>query len=214
MFRNALDVLKRVELGIQLPIPASILAADDHGFLDHSCPACSAAFKVYADDWKNGGPDERAFCPLCGQARPADDWSTPAQVETIKQFGVAVVRAGIGKGLREDAREVTFVHAPRAAGIRTRRNVFQSLSESSELWERVFGVRYKHLPAAAVMGDLLRFFLQVICSRISGHVDHGYLARSRDTTYALGERLVIVRGHFLRLSDLLERLTAELMRRV
>ena len=73
-----------------------------------------------------------------------------------------------------------------------RRNVFQNLQESSDLWRTAAGRGYGELLSATECAALERFFQQRhALSHNEGIVDQLYLDRSGDRHYALGQRLVI-----------------------
>lgn len=65
---------------IELSVP---IALDDKGYLDRRCPSseCGVDFKVHYDDWLSLVKDEAAYCPVCGHAHDAQDFSTPEQYQ-------------------------------------------------------------------------------------------------------------------------------------
>jgi hypothetical protein len=73
-----------------------------------------------------------------------------------------------------------------------RRNAFQNLQESSDLWRGVIGRGYYEMLSAAEAAALERFFQQRhLLSHQDGIVDQPYLDRSGDHSYGVGQRLVI-----------------------
>jgi hypothetical protein len=72
------------------------------------------------------------------------------------------------------------------------RNAFQSLQKGSDLWHTAFGKGYgAHLTASELAG-LQRYFQQRhLLAHREGLIDEEYIARSGDTTYRPGQRLVV-----------------------
>lgn len=73
-----------------------------------------------------------------------------------------------------------------------RRNVFQNLSEGAALWHSATGKSYDSYVEPSELAALVRYFQQRhLLAHREGLVDEDYLARSADTTYRAGQRLVI-----------------------
>lgn len=107
--------------------------------------------------------------------------------------------------------EATFAQLPNAANFRPRRNLFQNLAESSDLWDRALGRRYEQMLTAEEMVALQRLFQQRhLLAHREGIVDQEYLDRSGDQTYGLGQRLVVKEGAVMTLANLVERLAQSL----
>ncbi|WP_157085062.1 hypothetical protein [Hydrogenophaga palleronii] len=96
---------------------------------------------------------------------------------------------------------------------RARRNVFQNLTEGSALWATSFGNAYDAHLSKDEIGKLTQFFQQRhLLAHREGIVDEDYLARSGDTRYRAGQRIV-VREDAVRLCvDLVEKLAAGMSR--
>ena len=73
-----------------------------------------------------------------------------------------------------------------------RRNAFQNLSEGSELWFSATGKRYGDHLNRTELNALARFFQQRhLLAHTQGIVDADYINRTDDTTYRVGQRLVV-----------------------
>jgi uncharacterized Zn finger protein (UPF0148 family) len=107
--------------------------------------------------------------------------------------------------------EYLYNQRPSAASIKQRKNVFQNLTESSALWKKLTGKGYEDLLIKSDFADLERLFQKrhLIAHR-NGIVDQEYITKSGDSTYAIGQRLVISETNVLRLADILATLSVEL----
>jgi hypothetical protein len=111
--------------------------------------------------------------------------------------------------------ETLFQKSPGAAGITQPKNVFQRLAHSSQLWRTTTGKGYEDLLLPQEMADLACLFQQrhLIAHR-DGIVDQEYIDKSRDTTYAVGQRLVVKEFDILHLAGLIKKLATELRKLV
>lgn len=88
-----------------------------------------------------------------------------------------------------------------------RRNAFQRLDQGSDLWVAAGGTAYATHLTVAEMSQLQRFFQQRhLLGHQEGMVDQDYINRSGDTTYVVGQRLVIREQAILLFTDILEKL--------
>jgi hypothetical protein len=86
--------------------------------------------------------------------------------------------------------EAMWSQVPNASPAR--RNVFQNLAEGSALWQSAVGKGYDNHLTPSEHAALVRYFQQRhLLAHREGLVDEDYLKRSRDTTYRVGQRLVI-----------------------
>lgn len=96
-----------------------------------------------------------------------------------------------------------------------RRNVFQNLQESSELWRSAIGLGYGEMLRESDLAILARFFQQRhLLVHSDGIVDQVYLDRSGDDGYAIGQRLIVREEDVEVLAGLVSGLAAELRKRV
>lgn len=98
-----------------------------------------------------------------------------------------------------------------AASIKQRKNVFQNLTESSTLWKTLTGKGYEDLLSAQDFANLEQLYQKrhLIAHR-NGIIDQEYITKASDSTYMVGQRLVISETNVLRLADILHTLSIEL----
>ena len=170
------------------------------------------------------------FCPACGHnsARTA----LKETVETIRKL--PEVREALEAGLDRDSAanayrlileenmgklvaafqrfaEASFEALPQSSEYTPRRNLFQNLRESSDLWERVIGMRYETMLDERPWAEIQRYFQQRhILAHKDGIVDEGYLSKTGDHRYREGQRLVIKERDVLHFADLIEELASAL----
>jgi len=88
-----------------------------------------------------------------------------------------------------------------------KRNAFQRLDGGSDLWEAVIGVTYAKLCGDASLKKLQVYFQQRhLLAHQQGIVDQDYIERSGDTTYQIGQRLIIRDAVVSEFVDLVEML--------
>src|SRR5438270_5371395 len=155
------------------------------------------------------------FCPACGHNSAESTFSQT--IETVQKSLAALpaIRQAVqavadADAARNTAREILensmgrmvgafqriaeslFDRTPAATTTRRRKNVFQNLTEGSALWRSATGKGYEDLLTPAEMADLLRLFQQRhLLAHCEGIVDQDYIIKSGDTTYAVGQRIVI-----------------------
>lgn len=88
-----------------------------------------------------------------------------------------------------------------------RRNAFQNLSEGSELWQLASGKGYESCLSDSERVELHRCFQQRhLLAHRQGIVDQDYISRSGDTSYRVGQRLVVNEATASRCVELVRRL--------
>jgi len=170
------------------------------------------------------------FCPSCGR-----NSARKALVETLTTIRrLPQVRAALEAGLERDAvtntyrlileenmgklvaafqrfAEASFETLPNAGDFSPRRNLFQNLPKSSDLWEQAIGVRYEAMLTPAEWSELQRYFQQRhILAHKDGIVDEDYLKKTGDRKYQPSQRLVIKVADVIHFTDLVEKLTSTL----
>ena len=67
---------------------------DKKGYLDRECPHkdCHYVFKVLGKDWDKKISNREAYCPMCRNKAPADQWYTQSQQERIDKIAKNQVR--------------------------------------------------------------------------------------------------------------------------
>jgi len=170
------------------------------------------------------------FCPACGHNSAQTAFSTTIAtvrklVESLDILAEAM-QAAQGKDAAEDTirqiledslgrltgafqrlTEVLFNKLPQATTIAQRRNVFQSLQQSSDLWESAGLQRYEAVLTPTEWQSLIRLVQQRhLIAHCNGIVDQDYLTRSGDSRYSIGQRLIVTASAVSELATLVEKL--------
>lgn len=99
-------------------------------------------------------------------------------------------------------------------GNEPRRNAFQNIDAGSTLWETEIGLPYSQLLEASALNKLRVYYQQRhLLAHQQGIVDNDYVTRSGDTTYNVGQRLVIKENAALEFATLVEGLGTALLAR-
>lgn len=178
------------------------------------------------------------FCPACGHNSAESTFSQTIEAVQKSLAALPAIREAVQAAADADAArnttreilensmgrmvgafqriaEALFERTPAATTTRHRKNVFQNLTEGSALWCAATGKGYEDLITSAEMADLLRLFQQRhLLAHCEGIVDQDYINKSGDTTYAVGQRLVIREGAVSRLAELVTKLTEEMRKLV
>ncbi len=171
------------------------------------------------------------FCPACGHNSARSTFA--GAVATVRASMDLAERlpslmddqdaaADIARQLAEDClvrlwssfqrfAEATYAAHPPSASAPARRNAFQNLEESDRLWSGAVGMTYADLLSAGEHRDLVRLVQQRhVLGHQDGLVDAGYVAKSGDARYRVGQRLVVGPPAVRHLADLVERLATGL----
>ena len=200
-----------------VPVP---VAAAEPMRLRTKCESCGCRYSYVGAAY---------FCPSCGKNSATHTFAqTLNTIRTAARLG-ATLRETLGpdeaevmiRSLLEKAMQDTVMSFQRLAeqlydqrGNTARRNAFQNLEAGSALWEAEIGAGYAHILDAAAINSLGIYFQQRhFLAHQQGIVDTDYVIRSTDTTYAVGQRLVIRETAVLEFADLVEKLGFELIAR-
>lgn len=170
------------------------------------------------------------FCPACGHNSVVSAFQQTVDAARHAMTQAATIRAVLSQtfdpdfahdsvrqliegslgqlvGAFQQYAEAMFEKLPGAGSIKRRKNVFQNLTESSALWRSATGKGYEDVVATRDLAELAVLFqkrhLLLHCNAI---VDQEYVDKSGDTTYVLGQRLVVQEAAVLRLADLISQL--------
>lgn len=182
----------------EIVLPA---AATDPMQLRISCAQCGCRYAVIGSAY---------FCPACGHN--AADHVFTQSLATIRATldNLAAIASGLSdrdtaqnttRLLVEDSLQRVVTAFQRYAESllarhpnppKARRNVFQNLTEGSALWQAAYGSGYDAHLDAAELATLIRYFQQRhLLAHREGLVDADYIAKTGDTSYREGQRLVI-----------------------
>jgi len=167
-----------------------------------ACPACTCRYAVIGAAF---------FCPACGHnaadlmftqsicaIRNALDALTGLRA-AIPDRDIAettvrlIIENGLQNAITAFQRYAEALYATRFPTLPApRRNAFQNLGEGSSLWHTASGMQYGDHLATAELNALTRYFQQRhLLAHRQGLVDADYIARSADTSYREGQRLVV-----------------------
>jgi len=178
------------------------------------------------------------FCPACGHNSAVSTFDDSMVTVRNTLRALPHLRATMSSAFDEDAAEdagrhirenalvklvssfqrlaeALFDTLPNRGDFQPRRNVFQNLKESGELWRAAIGSDYDQMLAESELNALERYFQQRhLLAHKDGIVDQQYVEHSGDTSYAVGQRLVIRANAVEDLGTLVQRLAGELRSRV
>lgn len=177
------------------------------------------------------------FCPACGHNSAISTFD--AAVETVRKTmdSISTIRQAVAAAVDEDAAEDSirqicendliklvssfqrFAEAwfdllPNRSLFNPRRNLFQNLADSADLWRSAIGEDYGDMLTPSELSDLERFFQQRhLLAHKEGMVDQMYIDKSGDHRYSVGQRLVIRKDTVLTLAEIVSKLANELRNR-
>lgn len=190
------------------------VAAAEPMRLRATCDACGCRYSFVGAAY---------FCPSCGKNSASHTFAQTLKAnrtaaglgDTLKAMLDADEAEVMTRALLEKAMQDAVTSFQRLSeqlyeertGAPARRNAFQNLEAGSDLWAPVLGATYEQLLDAASLGRLRIFYQQRhLLAHQQGIVDADYLTRSGDTTYTVGQRLLIKPANVLEFADLIERL--------
>jgi len=187
----------------------------------YCCEACGCRYAAVGSAF---------FCPACGhnsvQSTIAETLNTIRKLPDIKD----ILRKSLDRDTAENSyrlmcedymnklvtlsqrfAEVMFDALPNSRDYNPRRNAFQNLPESSDLWEKALGNRYESMFTPDEWKELNGYFQQRhVLVHKDGLVDDDYIAKTSDPKYRSDQRLVIKEQDVLNFADLVEKLTSSL----
>ena len=185
-----------------------------------TCASCACRYAVIGSAF---------FCPSCGH-NSADQMFTQA-VRNIRLSldALGVIRQAItdrdtaettARQLLENSvqaavtafqRYAEALYARVHATKPPRRNAFQNLSEGSLLWNTATGRSFETHLSTAEMAVLVKWFQQRhLLAHTQGMVDADYVARTGDTAYQVGQRVVVNEASLREFLALVEKLASGL----
>ena len=170
------------------------------------------------------------FCPACGHNSAISTFDSSVSTVRNTMATLEGIRRVLSDNAGQDAAEDSVRHICENSLVKlvsafqrfaeahfdalavpdepaARRNVFQNLDESSQLWRAALGWGYEDVLTAPELVELGRYFQQRhLLSHDDGIVDELYLQRSADGSYGAGQRLVVRSDSVEELASLVERL--------
>jgi hypothetical protein len=203
-------------------VPAT---ASDELRQDFVCERCSCRFASIGASF---------FCPACGQNSAESCFNNTLEtvrktVEMLPNLETTITQSANPDLARDAIRqlledqfarlvgaferlnEALFDKLPNANNFNRKGSVFQRLDDASNLWQQAAAKGYGDFLSPNELARLkILFQRRHILSHRQGIVDDAYLAKSGDTSYSTGQRLVVRDSDVLELCDLLGRLATGL----
>jgi hypothetical protein len=183
-----------------------------------TCPACACRYAVIGAAF---------FCPACGH-NAADLMFNQAIIgirnvlnalagvraaipdrDTAETTARLIIENGLQSAVTAFQRYAEALYTRFSSLPAPRRNAFQNLREGSDLWHGATGKQYGAYLDATEQDTLTRFFQQRhLLAHTQGLVDDDYITRTSDTTYRVGQRVVVREAAVCECLALIEKLTA------
>jgi len=183
-----------------------------------TCPECECRYAVIGAAF---------FCPACGHnaaelmfkqsitgiRKALDYMSSIREAIPDRDTAESTVRLLVENGLQQAVtafqRYSEALYAKYTPATPPRRNAFQNLLEGSSLWAAVTGKEYAAYVSTGELETLIRFFQQRhLLAHTQGIVDIDYINRTKDSTYRVGQRIVIRENGIRICLTLIEKLAA------
>lgn len=130
-----------------------------------------------------------------------------ADRDTAENTCRIVIEGGLQNAVMAFQRYAETLYAKFPSLPQPRRNAFQNLGEGSGLWHAATGKRYDDYLDVCQLAALTRCFQQRhLLSHRQGLVDAEYIARTGDTAYQVGQRIVVREASVRECSILVEAL--------
>ena len=174
------------------------------------------------------------FCPACGHNSASTTFAKAVETVRASVAALDAIMAAVKAGADEDVAtdtarqilenglvklvasfqryaEAMFHRLPNASNFKVRKNLFQNLGEASTLWRSATGKGYEDLLDPSDLAALSVFFQQRhLLAHREGIVDQDYIDKAQDSTYRIGQKLIVKEVAIKRLAELVERLAAGL----
>ncbi len=171
------------------------------------------------------------FCPSCGQNSIFDTFAN--SVETVNKTIAAIptireaLLSSTDENVAEDSirhicenglvkivssfqryAEICFHKLPNATQYNVRRNLFQSLTESDNIWREATATGYTDILNNAEYQTLTTYFQQRhLLAHQDGIVDQQYIDRANDRRFNVGQKLIITDSSVSDLAVIIEKLS-------
>lgn len=186
------------------------------------CEVCNANYSVIGSAF---------FCPCCGNNSVEKTFDESLNKVEIKLNNIPTIRKAI-EAVSKDEAEITcrsliesglndcvvafqsFCEATFRKELSTEKlaaNVFQRIEDGSNLWKKVFQEGYDNWLTTSEFKRLnILFQRRHLLSHLEGLVDNKYLQRANDSTYKLGQRIVVKENDVIELLKLIKKVVAKI----
>lgn len=201
-----------------LPIPAKELMERKI-----QCEKCGARYSVIGSAY---------FCPCCGHNSVERTFDDSVEKILSKIGNTEIIRKAFAEIGKKDEGEMTIrslIESALSDGVTAFQrlaeelyskmpgtlpapfNVFQRIEDGSRLWKEACGKGYEDWLTPAEMNDLnLLFQKRHLLAHKDGIVDEKYLQKTGDSSYKVGQRIVIKDSDVRRLVELIAKLANEI----
>lgn len=169
--------------------------------LEIQCDACQARYAVIGSAF---------FCPACGHNSVVRTYTDALTKIQLKRDSQAIIRQALTVASGKDSAEITcrsLLESCISDGVVAFQryceslysmfgdasfNAFQRLDQGNQLWESAVGVGYTNWLDAEELSRLkILFQKRHLLAHNEGIVDDRYIAKSGDSSYKEGQRIVI-----------------------
>ena len=204
---------------VPIPVPAAATALMTQEF---RCPECNCRYSSIGAAF---------FCPSCGHNDVMETFSN--SIETVQKTLSAIpslretLTASNDKDFAEDSirhfcenglckavasfqkyAESCFFKLFNSDQFNVRRNLFQNIWESNDIWRNATNVGYDDILNAAEYHLLNVYFQQRhLLEHQEGIVDQQYIERANDARYSIGQRLVVTDANVSELVSVIKKLS-------
>jgi uncharacterized Zn finger protein (UPF0148 family) len=195
------------------------LAAAEPMRLRTTCESCGCRYSYVGAAY---------FCPSCGSNSAIHTFAqTLNTIRTASGIGdklkrmldpndaEVMIRSLLEKAMQDTVMSFQRLNEQlydRQCGKTARRNAFQNLDSGSDLWTAEIGQSYIDLIGQVKLDQITVYFQQRhLLAHQQGIVDQDYIDRSGDTTYVVGQRLMIQATAVREFADLIEILSQQLI---
>lgn len=188
-----------------------------------TCERCGARYAVIGSAF---------FCPCCGHNSARHTFNNTIEKVKSKINNLDNIRDAIAEYNKDDAErtyisllessvpdlvvavqrlcECIYVQLPDAKALK--RNVFQRLDEGDSLWEEICGKGYNNWLTHNEYELLKKCFQQRhLLQHQDGIIDVNYINKSGDSTYKVGQKLIIKEKDILQYTAIVEKLGQEII---
>ena len=196
-------------------VPAEALAEMEQKI---QCDNCGARYAVIGSAF---------FCPCCGKNSARLTFTNTIEKVRAKVRNIDAIRELISQTSKDEAArtctsllescvpdlvvafqrvcECVYPQLPGAGSLR--RNVFQRLDDGSALWRNLVGQGYEDWIDSSEMRSLRICFQQRhLFQHQDGIVDQDYIDKSGDTTYQIGQHIIVKKEDVLMYTDIVEKI--------
>lgn len=182
------------------------------------CEKCATRYAVIGSAF---------YCPCCGNNSASQTFQNTIEKVKAKITNLDIIREKVSEISKDDAVrtctsliessvpdlvvafqrlcECVYPSLPNAKPLK--RNVFQRLTEGSNLWKQATGEGYEDWLIDTELDEIRICFQQRhLLQHQDGIVDDDYLKKSGDSSYRIGQHLIIKETDIIKYADIIEKL--------